>query len=168
MNSSRVFTFVLLVAAIAGIILGGAALSTSVNNKKDVAEVKAAMATESAGAAELKDEIRMLAGRSQDGMEEMNRRVLAMRVELTNLVARQSAPPPPKVEAKKEEAAVKKDQKAPVAAVPAGPGVYHTIATGDTFGRVAKQYGTKTDALEKLNPGVNASHLKLGQKIRVK
>jgi LysM repeat protein len=46
--------------------------------------------------------------------------------------------------------------------------VYHTIAAGDTFGRIARQYATTAGAIEALNPGVSASRLKVGQKIRVK
>jgi membrane-bound lytic murein transglycosylase D len=46
-------------------------------------------------------------------------------------------------------------------------GKYHTIQTGDTFYKVAQKYGTTVDAIQRLNPGVSSSSLKIGQRIRV-
>jgi membrane-bound lytic murein transglycosylase D len=46
-------------------------------------------------------------------------------------------------------------------------GKYHTIQTGDTFYKVAQKYGTTVDAIQRLNPGVSSSGLKIGQRIRV-
>ena len=45
---------------------------------------------------------------------------------------------------------------------------YHTIKSGDTLGSLAKKHGTTVAAIQKLNPGVNPSKLRVGQKIRVK
>ena len=53
-------------------------------------------------------------------------------------------------------------------AAPAGPGTYHTMKAGESYAKIAKQYGTNADAIEKLNPGVNPAKIKVGQKIRVK
>jgi membrane-bound lytic murein transglycosylase D len=44
---------------------------------------------------------------------------------------------------------------------------YHTIQSGDTFYKVSQKYGTTVDAIQRLNPGVNSSSLKIGQRIRV-
>jgi len=43
----------------------------------------------------------------------------------------------------------------------------HTIVKGDTFGSLAKQYHTTIKAITKANPGVDSSHLKIGQKINI-
>jgi len=45
---------------------------------------------------------------------------------------------------------------------------FHTIKSGESFGALAKKYGTTVAAIQKLNPGVNPSRLQVGQKIRVK
>jgi membrane-bound lytic murein transglycosylase D len=44
---------------------------------------------------------------------------------------------------------------------------YHTVKSGDTFWKIAQQYGTTVDVIQKLNPSSKSSELKLGQKIRV-
>lgn len=45
---------------------------------------------------------------------------------------------------------------------------FHTVQSGDTFGKIAGKHGTTVAAIQKLNPGVKPSKLQLGQKIRVK
>lgn len=44
---------------------------------------------------------------------------------------------------------------------------FYTVKSGDSFGSIAKKHGTTVAALQKLNPGVNANKLQIGQKIRV-
>ena len=60
------------------------------------------------------------------------------------------------------------DKKDGASEAATGPGTFHTIKERDTLGKVAKQYKTSVDAIEKLNPGINPSKPKLGAKIRVK
>jgi N-acetylmuramoyl-L-alanine amidase len=45
---------------------------------------------------------------------------------------------------------------------------YHTIASGDTFWGLAREYSTTVAALQKLNPSVDPAKLSIGSKIRVK
>lgn len=45
---------------------------------------------------------------------------------------------------------------------------YYTVRSGDSFGKIASKNHTTVARLKQLNPGVNASRLKVGQKIRVK
>lgn len=45
---------------------------------------------------------------------------------------------------------------------------YHTVVEGDTFGSLAKKYNTTSDAIQKLNPDVEPTKIRIGQKIRVK
>lgn len=47
-------------------------------------------------------------------------------------------------------------------------GTIYTIKSGDNFWVIAKKYNTTTSTLQELNPGVDSSDLKVGQKIRVK
>lgn len=44
---------------------------------------------------------------------------------------------------------------------------HHVVQSGDTFWKIAQKHGTTVDAIQRLNPGVNTSDLKIGQKIRV-
>ena len=44
---------------------------------------------------------------------------------------------------------------------------YHTVKSGDTLGGIAKKYGKSLATIQRLNPGVNSTKLRIGQKIRV-
>lgn len=48
----------------------------------------------------------------------------------------------------------------------AGPGEY-VVKTGDTFAKIARAQGFSLADLQTVNPGVDASKLKVGQKIKV-
>lgn len=45
---------------------------------------------------------------------------------------------------------------------------YYTIHSGDSFAKIAGKHGITVAQLKKLNPGVNPSRIKAGQKVRVK
>jgi LysM repeat protein len=44
---------------------------------------------------------------------------------------------------------------------------YYTVEAGDTFGTIADRFGTTVEELEELNPGVDTTSLRIGQRIRV-
>jgi len=44
---------------------------------------------------------------------------------------------------------------------------YYTVVAGDTFGVIAGKTGVSVTDLERLNPGVSATSLHIGQKLRV-
>ena len=46
-------------------------------------------------------------------------------------------------------------------------GRYHTIESGDTLGSIALQYDTTVEELVRLNPDVDPSALRVGDRIRV-
>ena len=48
----------------------------------------------------------------------------------------------------------------------AGPDEY-IIKAGDTFAKIARAHGTTIDAMQQVNPGVDSSKLKIGQKIKL-
>ncbi len=48
-----------------------------------------------------------------------------------------------------------------------GPGGTYTIASGDTFSKIAAKYGVSVAAIEAANAGVESSKLKIGQKINL-
>lgn len=45
---------------------------------------------------------------------------------------------------------------------------YYTIRSGDTFSRIASKHGVTMGQLQRLNPGVSASRIRVGQRLRVK
>lgn len=45
---------------------------------------------------------------------------------------------------------------------------YYVIQSGYTLGSIAQKYGTTTDALATLNPGVDPTALRVGQQLRVR
>ena len=58
---------------------------------------------------------------------------------------------------------------APVASAPVGQAVYHKVKNGDTLWGIARQYPDMTvSKIQALNPGLDASDLKVGQTIRIK
>jgi LysM repeat protein len=180
MNNSRL-SFIVAIAAVAGIVLGGVALSTALSNKKVVEELKAQVQSEATANQQARDEIAAVRNTAQEGLNALASQVVGVRDQMTNAVARAVAAATAKpVETKpaktevagkkgeKEAAAAGKKGDKEAAAAPAGKGTYHTVVSGDTPGRIAKQYGTTVDALTKLNPGLSPTKMKLGQKIRVK
>jgi LysM repeat protein len=46
-------------------------------------------------------------------------------------------------------------------------GEYYTVESGDTLGSIAAKYSTSVDELMQLNPGIDPTALRIGQKIRV-
>ncbi len=48
----------------------------------------------------------------------------------------------------------------------AGPDEY-IIKAGDTFAKIARAQGTTIDAMQQVNPGVDSSKLRIGQKIKL-
>lgn len=65
------------------------------------------------------------------------------------------------------------EQQAQIAAVvappPVGQAVYHKVKRGDTLWGIANAYdGVSVSGIQSLNPGLNASDLKIGQNIRIR
>jgi LysM repeat protein len=50
---------------------------------------------------------------------------------------------------------------------PVTPGGLYSVVEGDNFTRIAKKNGVTLSALEVANPGVDSSHLRVGQKIKI-
>ncbi len=45
---------------------------------------------------------------------------------------------------------------------------YYAVQSGDTLGSIAQKYGTTVDELMTLNPGIDPTVLRIGDKLRVK
>jgi LysM repeat protein len=57
---------------------------------------------------------------------------------------------------------------APPARAKPRPAVVYRVGAGDTLGAIAARYRTTVDRLLELNPGVEPTSLRVGQKVRVK
>jgi membrane-bound lytic murein transglycosylase D len=45
---------------------------------------------------------------------------------------------------------------------------YYTVKRGETLGSISRKFGVSLNSVKKLNPGIRANRIKVGQKIRVK
>lgn len=73
-----------------------------------------------------------------------------------------STPPKKKPAPKKAEEKPKKEFETPT------KGTLYAIRRGDSLWTIARAHDTSVDKLRKLNPGIDSSDLKVGQKIRIK
>lgn len=69
--------------------------------------------------------------------------------------------------AKKAAAPAGEGKTAGKGSAPAGPGEY-VVVSGDNLSRIAKKVGISLKALQDLNPGVDATKLRIGQKLKTK
>lgn len=67
-----------------------------------------------------------------------------------------------------EEVAKQEAAERAAASAPKQTAQYHTVVAGDTFGSLARKYNTTSEAIQKLNPGVEPTKIRIGQKICVK
>lgn len=67
-----------------------------------------------------------------------------------------------------EEVAKQEAAERAAATAPKQTTQYHTVVAGDTFGSLARKYNTTSEAIQKLNPGVEPTKIRIGQKICVK
>ena len=67
-----------------------------------------------------------------------------------------------------EEVAKQEAAERAAATAPKQTTQYHTVVAGDTFGSLARKYNTTSEAIQKLNPGIEPTKIRIGQKICVK
>ena len=67
-----------------------------------------------------------------------------------------------------EEVAKQEAAERAAATAPKQTAQYHTVVAGDTFGSLARKYNTTSEAIQKLNPGVEPTKIRIGQKICVR
>jgi LysM repeat protein len=59
-------------------------------------------------------------------------------------------------------------QTTTAATPPVQPARYTTVESGETLGTIAEEFDTSVDSLVELNPGVDPTALRVGQRIRVR
>ena len=157
-SNSRLPTVVILILGAVGVVLGGIGVSSALSGKKAVQDLQVQMEVELGASAGAIEKIRLLDSQGMAAIGQLDREVSDVKEQLSNSVSRVKSPV-------KGEAVKNGDQPAQ----PDDPNaVYHKIRPGDLLGRVAKKYGTTVDSILQLNPGLDAKHVKLGQRVRVK
>jgi LysM repeat protein len=146
------------ILSVVAIILGIAAFQSGNSSKNTVKELQMKLDSEISSVAQVEDSVKQLRTQTQNAVMSLSTEIVGLRDQMTK-----KPEAAPKEEKAKDAKGGKKEEAAPT-----GPGTYHTIKAGDTFGKLAKEYGTSTEAIEKLNPGVTSKNLRVGKKIRVK
>lgn len=158
-----------LIAGLVGLLLGGIALANASKANKAATETQAAIATQS-------ERINSFEGSlaAAQSTAESARSSSTKLVGEVNSAFQQVATEMAKINgevAKLQEAATKSAAAKPSAAksnepVVAGPGEY-VIKSGDSFAKVARAQGVSLADIQAVNPGVDPSKLKVGQKIKL-
>ncbi len=91
----------------------------------------------------------------QNALNQVGTEIGAMRAQITKME-----------EAQKARAAAPAGKGAAPTGVMNPDGTY-SIAAGDTLSKIAKKFGTRVDAIEAENPGIDPARLRVGQKVRI-
>lgn len=157
------------IAPIAGIFAGVIALILSIAALVQISGVKktvAAQADSIAKIGDLENQVRSTAAKSETDLKGLQTAVQKALNDISTTFGDVNA----KL-AKLEEAAKKPAPgKGGTAAAPTGvmnPDGTYTVAAGDNLSKIAKKFGVRVDAIEAENPGLDPTHLRVGQKIRI-
>lgn len=152
------------VVGVIGLLLGGIALVQLSKVKQTVSEHDAKVATidgikatadgAAATADKAKADLSALSRSTQDAFNQVGPALTGLREDVTKIQESLKKPAP---------AADGKKGGGPVVA---GPGEY-VIKAGDTFAKIARARGVSPADLAAVNPGVDSSKLKVGQKIKL-
>lgn len=135
------------------------ALETRISDVETAASQARGEATGARQTAEgTKQRLEQVVQQTMKAFEDVSAQFAAVRTDLTKVASVKAAP----------AAGDKKDKGEPTVA----PGTLqadgsYAIKAGDTFAKLARQFNISTADLQKANPGVDASKLKVGQKIKV-
>ena len=151
------------IVAVLALVLSGVALAKISSAKKEIsaqveplslrideAEGQARNAT--AAADKASGSINKLASDTQSAFTQVAQELGNIRGEITKV--------------QEAKVATKPNGKVPAGPVVAGPDEY-VIKAGDTFAKIARAQGTTLADIQAVNPGVDASKLKVGQKIKL-
>jgi LysM repeat protein len=151
------------VVGVIGLLLGGIALVQLSKVKQTVSEhdakvalvdgIKATADGAAATADKTKADLAALSRSTQDAFNQVGPALTGLREDVTKI--QESLKKPAAPEGKKGGGPVV-----------AGPGEY-VIKAGDTFAKIARSHGCSPADLATVNPGVDSSKLKVGQKIKL-
>ena len=118
------------ILSVVAIILGIVAIQSGNSSKSTVKELQLKLDGEVSSVAQVDNDVRQLKAQTQNAVTALSQEIVALRDQMTK-----KPEPAPEKEVKGKEKG-KKDEAAPT-----GPGTFHTIKAGDSFGKLAKQYG---------------------------
>lgn len=181
--------------ALVGVLLGGAALYFAISNrgaasaidevKSDLASTQAELKAVEKHAADLDSkfsdlaqtnsslgtQIQNVTSQVNDALNKMGQAITDDRAQLKtqgDALARLTAKPSSLSSTTTASSSSDKTAAAtPTSTAEPGVGGIHIIASGDTFGLLAKKYGVSISAIEAANPDANPTRLHLGQKITI-
>ena len=163
-NNSMLPVGAIIVGVIALLLGGYAAITLSKVNTRladhdnklaRVEAVEAAANTASAAAYRTGKDLQALTRQTQDGFNQISEAIRNLVTTVTKL----------EESAKKPVVAAKDGKKGGEPAV-AGPGEY-IVKAGDTFAKIARANGVNLNDVAAVNPGVDSSKLKVGQKLKL-
>ncbi len=168
-------TLVIIALSAVAIVVGAVALVAGLNARKAVDALRADLAAQGATVATTDQNLRNLTGQIDrlfrqvgDQFTAVSERMNTMAGKLATLTAPPKPPAPATGLAPAGAAPVAGVQQAtPPAAAAAPSGKTHKVEAGDNFGKIARKYGVTVAALEKANPDVNPSKLKIGQQLKL-
>lgn len=153
-----------IIVGVIALLLGGYAAITLSKVNKTLAEhdaklarveaVESAANAAAASADKAAKDVQGLTRSTQDAFNQVGGELGNLRASVTKLE-----------ESAKKPVVAEKGKKGGEGAV-AGPGEY-VIKSGDTFAKIARAQGVSAAALSEVNPGVDSSKLKVGQKIKL-
>jgi LysM repeat protein len=153
-----------IIVGVIALLLGGYAAITLSKVNKTIAEhdaklarveaVESAANAAAAAADKAAKDVQGLTRSTQDAFNQVGGELGNLRASVTKLE-----------ESAKKPVVAEKGKKGGEGVV-AGPGEY-VIKSGDTFAKIARAQGVSAAALAEVNPGVDSSKLKVGQKIKL-
>lgn len=151
-----------IIVGVIGLLLGGYATISLSKVNKTLAEhqlkvdkvdgIESTAGAANATAEKAKTDIAALQRSTQQAFDTVGPALAGLREDITKIQ-----------ESMKKPAAGKKGSGEPVVA---GPGEY-VIKAGDTFAKIARAHGCSPADIATVNPGVDSSKLKVGQKIKL-
>lgn len=167
-NTYAIAPFVPIAVALVGVILGATALFISLSGKKGtevsaeglepVSALQARLSQVEMQVVQLSDtssnnteEIRSMGDQVQKALNEASRTIAQLQAQITAGATTKTPVSP---------------QSKPVASASTSYKNY-SIQSGDTFSKIAQNYGISTQTLLALNPGVDPKRLQVGQGIKV-
>ncbi len=152
-----------IIVGVIGLLLGGYATISLSKVNKTLAEhqlkvdkvdgIESTAGAANATAEKAKTDIAALQRSTQQAFDTVGPALAGLREDITKI----------QESMKKPAAAGKKGSGEPVVA---GPGEY-VIKAGDTFAKIARAHGVSPADIATVNPGVDSSKLKVGQKIKL-
>lgn len=162
-NSPSKLSIAALLIAVVGVAVGGMGLANAkkANESLDAMQLKVRQAASAGEQAQA--DMGSIQQQMNSALRILDQRCAVLAQQVEELKAKPTAPPPPP--ARPGNTAVDSGETGNTPDV-AGAKV-HVVAKGDLLGVIAKKYGKTVSQIEKANPGLKPTNMKIGQKIKI-